>query len=178
MKNYNITEEQIKTIYSDGCTYVKEWFPEVFETKLEVGKWYKWENGAICYHSEYKGDYGFNSNKEWIQHNHWLTNGCNDGFKPATDSEVLEALKNEAVKRGYLNNFEGISCLCDFDKKKSQEYYKNPKNTFYYEKHANKLWIQDSSYLDICVFDKGNWATIIPTLTKEEAEKKLNVKIV
>ena len=40
--NYTITEEQIKDIaLGGGKTKIKEMFPEVFETKLEVGKWYK-----------------------------------------------------------------------------------------------------------------------------------------
>ena len=42
MAQYTITEEQIKELakWKHGKRLTQEWFPEVFENKLEVGKWY------------------------------------------------------------------------------------------------------------------------------------------
>ena len=41
MAQYTITEEQIKSIAEGGGKKkIKEMFPEVFNPKLEVGKWY------------------------------------------------------------------------------------------------------------------------------------------
>ena len=38
MENYQITRDQIRKLTDPQ---VKEWFPEAFEVKLEIGKWYK-----------------------------------------------------------------------------------------------------------------------------------------
>ena len=67
MKNYKITEEQIKQL-AKGNAKVKKMFPEVFKMELEIGKWYKRIIGntlsCIC---EPKGNakvksYGFSDN--------------------------------------------------------------------------------------------------------------------
>jgi len=147
---YEITEEQIK---ENKHLTLEQYFKEVFDVKLEVGRWYKWKSGAICCHTEDKEDYGFNSLGECIPNNHWLTNGCNDGFTPATDSEVLEALRNEFKKR-------------------------NPNIRVYdwlYNSEQNILgvWLGDGRTTQI--FNNGIWTKFH---TKEEAEKILNAKIV
>ena len=45
MKTFTITEEQVKEAYNAACnewkTKIKDWFPEAFENKLEVGRIYK-----------------------------------------------------------------------------------------------------------------------------------------
>lgn len=112
----------------------------------------------------------FKNLKEVIERN-------TDEVIEATEQEVFEALKNEADNIGYINNLQSVRCLHGFIEEKTQEYY-NKKGKFYFEKYANKLWIQYGSFLDICIFDNGTWATIIETITKEEAERLLNKKIV
>jgi len=95
--------------------------------------------------------------------------------RKATEQEVFEALKNEAVKRykvgdnlinmfgffkGSGNNmiFSGSDFCIDSDGS-------------FCAKSTNCYWLR--------IMDKkGKWAEIIPTLTKKEAEEKLNCKII
>jgi len=68
--NYEITEEQIKEL-AKGNAKVKNWFPEVFETKLEVGKWYKSDYPLLIniqeIHHHKLVAYGFNSDNDFLQ---------------------------------------------------------------------------------------------------------------
>ena len=43
--SFSITKDQLRQLTDPK---VKEWFPEVFEVKLEVGKWYKSDIGLFC----------------------------------------------------------------------------------------------------------------------------------
>lgn len=169
MKNYEITEEQIKDIYEDGCTYVKQWFPEVFETKFKNG-WYKHKYNQfpkwLVYHNfENNEAYGFNANGEWSDKTQkdYIKKYC----EPATDSEVLEALTNEAKKRGLVEKETYI--ILD---NKTFLLEKNI-SCFQFASNGNTLFYQGAP-----LFMNGIWATPIKTYTKEEAEKMLNAKIV
>lgn len=161
MKNYEITEEQIKEL-AKGNAKVKKMFPEVFETKLETGKWYKYKKFLIYVLDETHWC-GYDACENW-QNNVYYDNLLKDkDFEPATDSEVEEALTNEAKKRGLK-----IGVFCEWP-------------------HANPIEIKEYLYKDnylycdknFIIMDKyGKWATPIKTYTKEEAEKMLNAKIV
>jgi len=168
---YEITEEQIKTIEADGCTYVKEWFPDVFELKLEIGKWYKvptMGEAIFCITKIIDEEiyaYGFNYKGEWRDNKEFGPYIGNE--EPATDSEVLEALTNEAKKRGfkegvYIKNIYGTSKI----------------NNKEFESKGFSFDEQELFLDGFLIFSKGIWATIITTYTKEEAEKMLNAKIV
>jgi len=97
MAQYTITEEQIKSIAEGGGKKkIKEMFPEVFETKLEVGKWYKSDTLLGCY----KGNglcYGFY--KESYGNNWHMTNS--NRYEEATPEEVEAALKS-FLQKGLL----------------------------------------------------------------------------
>lgn len=151
---------------------LKEWFPEVFEVKLGVGKWYK--NGdagyqkSICRVVELHCDninfagYGFDCDGDWTASHNTKHFGSNNWIE-ATEEEVFEVLKNEAFKQGFgekcLFIFNGIqaSALCG--------------NIFTF--NGNKLFLQKG-----LVFSNGVWAEIIKTCTRAEAEKLLNKKII
>jgi hypothetical protein len=160
MKNYEITEEQIKEIETWGSSKVKEWFPEVFETKLEVGKWYKSidkEKHIFCV-TELKDNryyyYGFDvcggyKKEDWYS---FMDCGLQKGFAPATDLEALEALKNEFEKRNPNIRFNMYG-------------FKN--NTL---KGYNSILEDETELFKDGVFTKFH--------TKEEAEKLLNAKII
>lgn len=186
-----ITKKQIITLYGtdhgDTKLKLKEWFPEAFETVLEVGKWYSYRayndfrNDGICFVTEKpvlnkKLGFGINGRKEWKGEFIYLEGYV---FREATESEVFEDLKNEAVKRYKSGNF--VNCLrngnlslqCELILEKFSIYFQN-----------NQLWV---NYNDkeskcpetmVCVFDGGKWAEIIPTITKEEAELLIGKKIV
>jgi hypothetical protein len=175
MKNYEITEEQIREIetwgnYKDSQKVREEWFPEVFETKLEIGKWYKdLDNGKFlfCFQGGYGNsdthglNYGFNSQNEFRE-----TLGVHkrDVYTPATDSEVLEALKKEAIKRGFVKGAYFKELWAKSNCKVNDIVYKH----FTLDLRSNGK----------CLFHNGKWAEIIKTYTKEEAEKLLNAKII
>ena len=146
---------------------MKDEFPEVFEVKLEVGKWYKRPHGKALFFIV--GDpkitpfevYGFDMEGNWMNLEKART--FPDYEIEATEQEVFEALKNEAVRRGFV---EGVSCQweCGGVIKIKELRFED-----------NKLWCNDDN---IIMDEKGKWATIIQTITKEEAEKLLNCKIV
>ena len=178
MKKFEITEKQIKDIYEDGCTYIKEWFPEVFETKLEVGRWYKYPKQGyadimFCFQGVYSINntskaYGFTRDKNW----HEILGVDEFEIKEyieATDSEVLEALKNEAIKRGFEEN--NYRCLV------LPSLTHNVKMNYFYNSSENTLRVGEITGFQNVIFDNGKWAEIIKTYTKEEAEKLLNSKI-
>ena len=98
---YQITKETILK-YN-----MKDEFPDVFEVKLEVGKWYKCnytdkENKSLIFVSDISGKnidgFGFDFNGKWFD----KRRNCgtiSEFYRLATTEEVEEALKNEAVKR-------------------------------------------------------------------------------
>ena len=148
---YEITEEQIKEL-AKGNAKLKTMFPEVFETKLEVGKWYKYNNFLIYVIDETHWC-GYDACKNW-QNNIYYDNLLKDkDFKPATDSEVLEALKNEFKKQ-------------------------NPNIEYFDTIYNASLNILDVFLLDkrrVTIFNNGIFTKFH---TKEEAEKLLNAKII
>lgn len=176
-KTFSITESQINELSNtmNVCDKLKEWFPEAFESevKLEVGKWYK---ETVCFignmfvYIESIQDknnvtcYGFNGIGEWFDS---ISGFGTHGLELATEQELFEALKNEAVKRGFV------------------------KGTYFKDLHISKPyklgcvdkieWFSDSEDLRSdgwCIFHKGKWAEIIPTITLSEAEQKLGKKII
>ena len=106
MKTFTITKEQIEELskWKHGKRLMQDWFPEAFEKQLEVGKVYKYPSLGEKFMFKFNGfeanNYGFTTIGEW----------CNDLgvwkdevhlYKEATKEEWLEALKEEARKRGF-----------------------------------------------------------------------------
>lgn len=162
-------------VCSEWKTKIKDIFPKLFkETELEVGKWYKTSSGNLFNYMGRSGKhinpdlvYGFtNKSIDWVYE--YDVTICNDkGLKPATKEEVEQALIAEAKKRGFKKGEtvkypcgNGSSVFLDGFKHEYREY----SNTFY--------------FYNLLVFEKGKWAEIIETITKEQAEKELGKKIV
>lgn len=171
---YEITKEQLNNIVLTEdvriVAQVKEWFPEAFKPVLEVGKWHKTKFVLInITNIDEKGKvYGYgwdlcsgiwygSDNDDW---------GVDNAIE-ATESEVFEALKNEAVRRGYKNGNHYCLNSCITEKKVKDNYFFDYGNLWY-----------GTNISANCVFKKGKWAEIIPTISKEEAEKLLNKKII
>jgi hypothetical protein len=176
-----ITKKQIKAL-DKGETNVRELFPEVFETKLEVGKWYvkEWKDGDfdLFFAQEIKEDkvYSYdnyfrngkpvlyNAEEQPLEH---LKEVNRLLFRLATKEEVETALINEAKRRGFK---EGAK-------------YLSPNKTFI--RKANfPLCINEQQDALCCengdlIFNNGVWAEIIKpkTMTKEEIEKELGYEI-
>lgn len=172
MKSYTITEEQIKEL-ENGFTLpkLKEWFPEVFKTKLEVGKWYKRDKfkNALVFCKEIKNEgfwgFGFSNSCEWLN-NYFADNYFSD-VTLATKEEVEQALIKEAERRGFK---EGVEFLSPNSKIKNK-----CNGSFRFDEELNVLYSNG-----IAVFNKGLWAEIIEDkkeMTIEEIEKQLGYSI-
>jgi len=167
MKKIKITKEFIK---ANADKTLKEVFPEICAPVLEVGKWYKSEVGLFCVteiREDYVYAYGFDRG-EWKESGTFLITSAK-GDVEATGEEIFNSLKNEAIKRGYQ---EGVfitnrieSCVLSNEYPKQKEWLLDCDFEF---SHKGYLIMENN----------GKWATIIQTITKDEAEKLLNKKIV
>lgn len=156
MKEFKITEEQIK---ENKDLTLKEYFKEVFEIKLEVGKWYKYNNWLINYNGINEedvllGNYAFNC---YGIYENYLGYNAKFGDEPekwtlATEEEVFNALKKEAEKRGFVKGTKFIS-VSNGEKTILDE-------EINYTISNNCLYID---YRDVSgvIFENGKWAEII-----------------
>jgi len=169
---YTITKEQILELKDP---IVKEWFPNVFETRLEVGKWYKdkykrlFQVTSLLNYKECLG-IGFGCIGGYYGNEHKLPWEINGSEVEATEQEVETALINEAKKRGFKN---GVWVKTINGTKKRIK-----GDLFFYFKENKIMSMFDFDGMNGLIFHNGKWAEIIPTLTQKEAEEKLNVKIV
>lgn len=163
MKEFKITEEQIK---ENKDLTLKEYFKEVFEIKLEVGKWYKYNKWLINYKGIYGndillGNYAFNSGgiyESYLDCNA-LFGSTPEKWELATEEEVFNALKKEAEKRGFVkgakvkDNGLHISCM-------QNEILKD--NSFRFYLHKNEMWMTvGKNNYNCLIFNNGKWAEII-----------------
>ena len=178
MKKFEITQEQIielSKVSLNAKEVFRNWFPEAFEKPLEVGKWYKLERFGellVCITDiENNLAYGFDFYGRYLNE---TTFGF-DSLVEATSQEVEASLIAEAKKRGfvkgifindlYLGENSVIISSNDFDYE-----------TIKAGKQVGEMALRDSN--GNILFHNGQWATIFNTITKEEAEKLLNKKIV
>lgn len=147
---------------------------------LEVGKWYKtnysifrflggsenenfgWGKGYGLVEGEWVGEEDEESFNGWSKNCNW---------KPATESEVSTALIAEAKKRGLVEGAYFYNDHLKGGSVKTPRRFKS--NEYKYDVDKNTLCL--SGWL---IFQNGVWATPIPTLTKAEAEEKLQCKII
>lgn len=170
---YVITERQLKQLYEQGNHYTKSdidyLFPDAFkeDKRGEIGKWNKSYNGCLVFFINNSVGYGFDALGGWMKEQGGF-NLNDDHFKWAVceDSEVTEALTKEAVKRGFK---EGVYFRVPNSKTESV----CGKSMMLNEWNSSILY-----FGDYCIFKDGLWAEIIPTISKEDAEKELNKKIV
>jgi hypothetical protein len=168
-------KEFIKKAHSAACNEwkknIEKEFPKLFK-KGEINGWYKskevksWcvfiENGI--------NRYGFDAFGNWFGGRNYTYELEKDDYK-ATDKEVEEALIKEAKRRGFkegvrvdkllygnLGSLNGDSKTCE-----------------------NKEFIFWRGHLcigNLLIFhNTGKWATIVETITKEQAEKELGKTI-
>lgn len=146
---------------------------EIFKKEqigLEFGKWYKYNDSNIIFNFRGKystannsGAYGFGNNGNWYEN---LGVDSNSEFTELTKEEVSKALIIEAKKRGYKNgNYKCLSNSKTYNI--SCDLFGFEDNTLYHGIDLRNI-----------VFSNGKWAEIIETITKEEAEKLLNKKII
>lgn len=178
---YNITEEQIKDIaQGGGKSKIKQMFPQVFETKLEAGEWYKFywkgetEVKAIIHLSKVKGykvhlDYGI-----WVEDGKWVENdwyNIDHDYRPATAKEVEEALVREAKKK-YGEDWQSVKIKEHADKGHFEWYGMGMnRGNFKSGMETERLY-----GINGVLFYKGKWAEKLSepkVITKTEAENRL-----
>ncbi len=172
MKKYELTQEQINQLAEKkhAKELLKEFIPDAFENKLEVGKWYKSNKGSICFNLE-DSYYGFDFVGDWRDITYFKIGQDKSEWELATEEEVREALINEAKKRGFntignlkiKNTFGGIS-----------NGFLTITNDFYYDYKGNTLSLDGA-----IIFNNGVWAEIIEEPketepTEEEIKRVLN----
>ena len=176
MKTFELTQEQINQLAEKkhAKELLQQFIPEAFETKLEVGRWYKLkDNPKIlalydCFknHRPYaylfnaKGDYEYAPILSFIElPTYW---------ELATEEEVREALINEAKKRGYK---EGVKCKFGI----IEEIRTIETNDFVFKLEYNTLGIKLKNGNADVIFRSGKWAEIIEQSepTKEEINRVL-----
>jgi hypothetical protein len=172
-------KEFIKKAHSAACNEwkkkIEKEFPKLFKkSALVIGKWYKRkEDSSLWFVTHIKNGcsygYGFDYQGRWADE----SKGFNYSLKlnKATAKEVEEALIKEAKRRGFK---KGVRV----DRVNLSDDY-NPNNELK-EDTINTIELFSDGYLwvsNILIYDDGNWATIIETITKEQAEKELGKTI-
>jgi hypothetical protein len=162
-EKYGITKDQILVIHevtnSWGQDRLKKWFPECFEVDFKVNDWYMIKEDYLLL---YKGDFKGITTKGDV----WIFDKYHeDNSRKATTQEIQTALTNEALKRGFKDKV----CFIPLNGKKPVT---RNGNYFGYSEDDNKLL-----YCNYVIFEKGIWATIIPSYTIQEAEDTFKIKI-
>lgn len=170
MKKFEITREQIieLSIQNNIEIKLKNWFPDAFKTKF-IG-WAKdiheMNEDWIAYYENDILKYGINANGDWFKSKSNANYNECESNRVATEQEVETALINEAKKRGFV-----MGCTWDNGVFTALTGY-----SFYYNFKYNNLTLQGAT-----IFKNGIWKIVdevLETITKEEAEKLLNKKII
>lgn len=172
---YVITKEQIIELsnINTSRSILKEWFPEAFkEDEVELPKdftgWCKTNRVGdelwLTYFESGELKYGFDSEGDWFMppRTSKIYHGVSEK-REATEQEVFEALTKEAVKRGFA---DGVAYLSP--RNKHERIFKRG------IKVEDGIVTDENSFI---IFKEGKWAEIIPTISKEDAEKELGKKI-
>jgi len=169
LTNPFIDEEFIKEAYSDACpkwqSKLKERFPEVFKSDLEVGKWYKLYAKSFNFKytwfiTKIENDiifgYGFDEKNTYYEFESELISiESLKSFELATEQEVKEALINEAKKRGFEYRTNVLSV----------DNVKEIIGSGFFINSDGSFWNNGFSK-NICLMRNGTWAEIIPTVTE------------
>jgi len=124
--------------------------------KPELNKWYGYNDSSIhlVYLKNLNGYdcYGFDSNG-WQQGSNWTL----QNLRPATPSEIQEALTKEAIKRGFKFEIR-FNALTNSVKAYNHEIGKvGSGDTFDFENDE----LHTTGYGRHCIYKQGKWATII-----------------
>lgn len=169
MKTFTITKEQIEELskWKHGKRLMQDWFPEAFEKKLEVGKVYKYPSIVEKFMFKFNGEfgnsitYGFNVKGKWCNELGIHESQIND-YKEATKEEWLEALKEEAKRRGFK---KGVK----------YNYVDKPYLIKTFKDELNLCSCVDLVDDDNFILEDGVWAEVIEDIpTQEEIDRVLD----
>ena len=172
---YSLTKDQLRQLTDPK---VKEWFPEVFSLSKDFTGWAKTNSGDnkkyLVLFKEGILQYGFDGNGTWFDYGEYKAKVSEDLFE-ATNEEVFEALKIEAVRRGFV---EGVRITPMFYNGKDYYPDKNIISSPLNFKLKGNEFVVDGGLDEYRIFVNGKWANVLSTITKSEAEKLLNKKII
>ena len=172
MKKYELTQGQINQLAEEKYAkeLLQEFLPEAFENELEFGKWYISEHYLVNYLGNYKCNCIELSDGEWLDNIDHSLSGHLKSYRLATEEEVVKALINEAIKRGYK---KGVKCKFGT----SKEIRTIETNKFFFDFNSNKLYLRHSSGDNADeIFRNGFWAEIVieDIPTQEEIDRVIN----
>ena len=158
---YEITKYQIEKLADEDSIVkdcLKEWFPEVFKTELETGKWYKGSTDIeflICYQGNGNDNYGFWGDQPY-KNNISFGDYWDDMSRLATEEEVEAALKSQAQKLGFKEGLRFIPLFSNGT---------NYRGNSVVEITEDEFLFQDNTLLTISgyrIFANGVFAKILP----------------
>lgn len=171
MEKFEITKEQVLEIAetSNMATHIfLGLFPDAFKTKFTgwAKDIHEFNKEWIAYYENDILRYGLNTSGDWFESKSNANYNECESNRVATEQEVKTSLINEAKKRGFVksasfNSLDGNTC-----------------NLLGTDFIFNRNILYASDDIKDILFDNGKWAEIIETITKEEAEKLLNKKII
>jgi len=176
-KPMKLSKEFIK---ANADKTLKEVFPKLFT--LEVNKWYKCiEKGfeSLAFITDLKKNeaygvtyYGVNDKNIWVDNaNRGWSFGDVKNWIEATNEEVFEALKAELIRLGVKED----ACFVCLESKKPIICFGSEPGLADFAKSYNNEYIY---FGGVKVYENGKFSKRVETITKEEAEKLLNKKIV
>ena len=172
--SFSITKDQLRQLTDPK---VKEWFPEVFSLPKDFTGWaktsYRGNKKYLVFFKEGVLQYGFNVNGTWSDYGEFHFKVAKNEIE-ATNEEVFNALKIEAVRRGFV---EGVRITPMFYNGKDYYPDKNIISSPLNFKLKGNVFVVDGGLDEYRIFVNGKWATVIE-IKKSEAEKLLNKKII
>jgi len=163
-----------KFIKENAEMTLKEVFPEVFEEHTGYYKHRDEYPNWICYFDlDNKTYYGIGVSGIWMKCEdekdfNEMTRYIKGQCIPATPQEIKDALEKEAVRRGYE---KGVFCKFGTIKDIRQL------NSKSFNLIECSMGICLANGRDI-IFHEGIWNEIVKTITKQEAEERLGMKII
>ena len=159
---------------------LKEVFPKLFESELEVGKWYKTKNGHLKFFVDEDTAYGFDMIGNWneVGKGYRYSFRSDNYWTPATDKEVETALIAEAKRRGFKDGVKIRHILFDMSFSKGLPIINNFNLT--YDHSDNSLDYKAEDGQRFRIFKDGKWAEICEEpieLTLEQIAEKFNVNV-
>ena len=157
MKKYELTQEQINQLAEKkhAKELLQKFIPELFEIESEVGKWYISEYYLVYYLGNYKCNCIRLRDGKWLDNIYHSSSNRLKSYRLATEEEVVKALINEAIKRGYK---KGVKCKFGT----SKEIRTIETNKFFFDFNSNKLYLIHSSGDNADeIFRNGFWAEIV-----------------
>lgn len=163
------TEEKINEFIANQQKALADFKSELLKElnpKFEVGKWCKGDGHSLINHKSLNlnnsgESFGFDASGNWYEKCYF--NAICDNVRPATESEVKEALIKEAEKRGFNKDAVWNSIIYDGKKTNCNDFGTSSLAIeFKYDSFNDSLTLG----YGVC-YKQGKWATIV----KDEAIK-------